>query len=651
MKNSLFYLSIVLCGALLLQVHCALDQRTVKQFQTGPFTFSPVAGIYNLTGLGFDSIPSGLSILAFGDFNSDKYTDVVTVTTDGKTLCLFLWDHNNYTFDNTQNITFGKEIISVIPVDLNYDGLVDLLVLTKSANAGKFAYNAFVATKSNTPFTAQPSLNFEYNEQQPTVAYLDDTFKPSFIIMNNDGVRSVFKFQTDAQNVLTKTETPFSDFVSTAAGCLAVPQGSTIQNPNFNAFVDLNGDCRSDLFIMTTNAGQNYFEIWMRESTGPTFCLVENSPVKSNVASLGFADINGDSGVDLVYIQQDAAATVHIIFNQLKNSAGNACNGTIVSTANLPFINTTEAARKDIYDATASNDATLVYTLASQGFAQDAKLYSVDANNRPHQLRFGDINMDGNPDLLITTITNDQVTKTTVLYNSLVANSKSLRELTTTKPDDMDTDVNSAIGDSNSIYATFFDFDEIGTQSLFYIKSANGQTWIEGYYNNLNQASFFLKALGLDGAQANSSDFFAGMYYGSTFECEVTDINGTNILRKGIQLTKGGYTPLQLPYAFLGLGKTNNYIENFVYGYPISNTNTHKWSPIIPNSQLIITPTGTDANGWKIDVFVKPTSNTLIVVITTAAILLILGMVICYLHYKEKEEDKQHQEKYLHLLG
>lgn len=71
------------------------------------------------------------------------------------------------------------------------------------------------------------------------------------------------------------------------------------------------------------------------------------------------------------------------------------------------------------------------------------------------------------------------------------------------------------------------------TQSLIYV-TGNGYSRIEGYYNNLNQASFFLKALGLNGAKANDSDFYAGMYFGSSFECEVTDINGTNVLRKGI---------------------------------------------------------------------------------------------------------------------
>lgn len=161
--------------------------------------------------------------------------------------------------------------------------------------------------------------------------------------------------------ILSVSRTPFSSFVSNATGCLAWSDvsGATIQTPNFNSFVDLNGDCRSDLFIMTTQNGKNYFEIWIRQSDSPTFCLIENTHVTSNVASLAFADINGDSGLDLVYIQQDSTPTVHIIYNQFKNAAGTACQGFNASSSLLPFLNSTDEDRKNVYDASSNNTVRL----------------------------------------------------------------------------------------------------------------------------------------------------------------------------------------------------------------------------------------------------------------------------------------------------
>ena len=47
---------------------------------------------------------------------------------------------------------------------------------------------------------------------------------------------------------------------------------------------------------------------------------------------------------------------------------------------------------------------------------------------------------------------------------------------------------------------------------------------------------------------------------------------------------------LQLPYCFIGLGRTNNYIENLKVTLPIKHDQSKEWTPIIPNSQLIIIP-------------------------------------------------------------
>ena len=105
----------------------------------------------------------------------------------------------------------------------------------------------------------------------------------------------------------------------------------------------------------------------------------------------------------------------------------------------------------------------MVYALSAAGdIPTSSLLYSRDSVNRPHQLRFGDVNMDGNPDVLVTVKNTNGSTKTWVLYNSLVGTSKSLRALGTSKPDDMEYDLNVIIGDSGSYYGTFFDFDEIG---------------------------------------------------------------------------------------------------------------------------------------------------------------------------------------------
>lgn len=61
-----------------------------------------------------------------------------------------------------------------------------------------------------------------------------------------------------------------------------------------------------------------------------------------------------------------------------------------------------------------------------------------------------------------------------------------------------------------------------------------------------------------------------------------------DVAAQNIQL--GGLT-LTLPYTFVGIGRSNNYIENFqviISDYAKDIENYNLFTPIIPNSQLII---------------------------------------------------------------
>lgn len=75
---------------------------------------------------------------------------------------------------------------------------------------------------------------------------------------------------------------------------------------------------------------------------------------------------------------------------------------------------------------------------------------------------------------------------------------------------------------------------------------------------------------------------------GATLQCIIVTI--TNIKKVLIhnQATQSAYSSLQLPYMLFGLGRTNNYVENMNVGLGFEQNK--KWSPIIPNTQLLIFP-------------------------------------------------------------
>lgn len=123
---------------------------------------------------------------------------------------------------------------------------------------------------------------------------------------------------------------------------------------------------------------------------------------------------------------------------------------------------------------------------------------------------------------------------------------------------------------------------------------------ISAFYNYLSIDAFFLKALGVDGQcaanQESKLSCQGALYYGSTYMFRVTDINGQYDPAVGFQLYQGAYGALQLPYGYMGLGRTNNYIENFYMGIPLTTGAIKEWTPIIPNSQLIVSPHTANTN-------------------------------------------------------
>ena len=87
--------------------------------------------------------------------------------------------------------------------------------------------------------------------------------------------------------------------------------------------------------------------------------------------------------------------------------------------------------------------------------------------------------------------------------------------------------------------------------------------------------------------------------------------------------------------ATIKLRSKNNYIEDFTCGVASDNNSDKSWSPIIPNSQLIITPPLKD-NNWKIEIFINPTRAMALIIISTVVVLIIIGIIIIIYHVKEK---------------
>ena len=68
---------------------------------------------------------------------------------------------------------------------------------------------------------------------------------------------------------------------------------NTIPITHSNAFLDLNGDCRADLFLISNDSNGNiHLETWIRQTLTSSFCLVDFSILNSNITTFAYEDLS-----------------------------------------------------------------------------------------------------------------------------------------------------------------------------------------------------------------------------------------------------------------------------------------------------------------------------------------------------------------------
>ena len=107
-----------------------------------------------------------------------------------------------------------------------------------------------------------------------------------------------------------------------------------------------------------------------------------------------------------------------------------------------------------------------------------------------------------------------------------------------------------------------------------------GESTLFFYYNYLNSDNFFMKAITYFDLEQT---YFSQI--GTSYQFIATDISGKRTPQNGIQYYQTAYSPLQLPFSFMGVGRSNNYIEHLTIYSPNCST-IKSYTPIVPNSQI-----------------------------------------------------------------
>jgi integrin alpha FG-GAP repeat containing protein 1 len=120
---------------------------------------------------------------------------------------------------------------------------------------------------------------------------------------------------------------------------------------------------------------------------------------------------------------------------------------------------------------------------------------------------------------------------------------------------------------------------------------------------------------------------------GVSYKYTILDTSGGRSAAQVPQLPQTSYQALNTPYAFFGLGWTNNYIENLFAG--AVRTRVAALEMVIPNSKLVINP-GQAPDEWHKELYLRPGQWIPWVGVTVLGTMVALAGVVLVLHLNEK---------------
>eukprot|EP01016_Furgasonia_blochmanni_P036724 TRINITY_DN4228_c0_g4_i1.p1 TRINITY_DN4228_c0_g4~~TRINITY_DN4228_c0_g4_i1.p1 ORF type:complete len:306 (-),score=55.40 TRINITY_DN4228_c0_g4_i1:38-955(-) len=285
---------------------------------------------------------------------------------------------------------------------------------------------------------------------------------------------------------------------------------------------------------------------------------------------------------------------------------------------------------------------------------RDYSLNPFDTDDRlPHIARIGFIDGDSYPDLMLILSPDDDPDPRVYVYENEMCTPNKEGEIEDPnikypcgpcihkrvfRPP-LQEALYSRLAVNKTLYAGLFDLDEKGKLDIIAVtrESRDTPSRVVAFFNYLNFDSTSLKAMGLNGA---GSESFGTPSYGMTIQCVITELRGAKRVSTYPQLSQTAFTALQPPFSLIGLGRTNNFVENLNIGLSTKDKHFKSWTPIVPNSQVVITPFSTNPDKWTLENFISPTKQAIIVISACVLMLIILGVAILYLHWKEQKEDQ-----------
>ena len=641
LKNKKIFFNIIL----IISFFHALN--SLKIYDTMKSIPSTTSGFYTFKlGLANNCKP-----LYYVDLNSDKLNDIIASckTSNGDyKISYYIYNEKTKIFEFSDKynknplIISDYEIISFLANDLNKDGYLDYVMTLKKNK--KYESRIYLYNKDGGTYELIFKSNNDELTQNLFVADIGSIRILKIIYYDNTTkMRKVFYFDELENKFITKNFTEFLSKNTKVCDGNEKYANMPFEIPNSNAFVDIDGDCLNDIIISNydnTNK-KRLLEIWkgVFEDNEVKYCLSMNNvyEVDNSLGLFTIVDVDRNALPDIVFpILNSSPPQILVAFNILSISyvwTRDYCD-------DHPPINLSKSPNSKInkifenFNIKTSNKNNYIMNIHNN---KNFMFYS-DNTDFPLILRFIDVNQDSYPDFV--TILYDKSTKKKNLFIFLSQeiekgenkdrrffNQNSIYNLTSNYETNYDI-----------IVSSFFDFEDQRKMGLI-LYDSNGISL--GLYNNYIYDTYTLKSILLF-----KKDCFFCTEYGSSQRFITTNINGDRRMDLSLQTPQINVPGiLSLTYAYLGIGRSNNYIENFhiISGNAYKRSDNDKtYTPVIPNSQLVIyhdNIANSNSTTWEVDLVVKPTKYLYELIIVIIIVVILMTFISIRLLLKEREED------------
>lgn len=593
------------------------DDKTIKDMKSTLWN-RLTEGFHLLQG---NLIPKNHTVIAFSSLNKTGYTDIVTYVKDSDQQYSFykhIYDKEKFSFEQNKTALFTIN-------DANIDSVRNLFVgKLYVANGVDICYLASFNKKGSNDEL------IHYIKCKETESPKQMQINSNILILNrNFNGEGHILFSKDNKLKMCKlNETDYicekniEDFNADSHTNITISLNGGM------AYVDVDGNCSPDIILSHEEGNTRYINVYLSSrKTEYNYKFAQNITVgdKDKYGPFIISKINNTKS-------EKYAPFFDILVPKIDDSKIIVFKNKIEKEYKWDkfFCNEDEgedAAKIDVFDINA-------ISFDVESYGEKAKF---DKSLTP-MITPGDFSAEDQQGLLVRQKSDDGT-----VFISLFSKDAEKFNL------QLNVTNNTKIG--NLTRAVFYDINEAGALGLI-VQNDKLQNF---FIYNFRRDKYFIKS-----KLMNDKEALYDINIGASFRFIVTSKDGSRHMDISYQLAQTSDTNIPLPYSLMGLGETNNYVENFqilsgnYYIMGKENFDKEKYrnfrdhTPVIPNTQMAIYKfkNGKNKIEWYIDLYVLPTDTLLIIALSIVGFMLVILGIIIYLHVREVKEEQKETNKF-----